>query len=218
MMTRKESMSRTIEAIVAHLVPAAEQPVAQTYKIKLIARWQTGLETIFGNTQWKVRMEKIESTRKRLISAAVALILLTLAQGLLAADVADPADEKALQEQNDAFVAAFNRGDIKAVVEAYAPDCDFLSAQGQRLKGRDALEKYIAKGFAESKGLKLKHSDSTVRFLKPDVAIADGTWEITGRPEGTPARGHYTAILMKRDGQWLVVYDRPMVPLQPAKP
>src|SRR5262245_61345092 len=105
---------------------------------------------------------------------------------------------------NDAFVAAFNRGDIKAVVQAYAPDADFLSAQGQRVRGRDELEKYFAKAFAESKGQKLRHSDSSVRFLKPDIAIADGTWEITGRSEGKPVRGHYTAILMKRDGQWLI--------------
>jgi uncharacterized protein (TIGR02246 family) len=212
-------MSRKIEAIMAPLVPAAEQQsVAPTYKIKLTARWQTGLQAIFGNTQWKVRLKKIESTSKRLISTAAVLILLALAQGSVAGDKADPADEKALQEQNEAFVAAFNRGDIKAVAEAYAPDADFLSAQGQRVKGRDALEKYFAKGFAGSKGLTLKHSDSSIRFLKPDVAIADGTWEITGRPEGNPARGYYTAILMKRDGQWLIVYDRPMVPLQPAKP
>ena len=74
------------------------------------------------------------------------------------------------------------------------------------------------KGFAESKGLKLEHSDRSVRFLKSDVAVADGTWEITGRPEGNPARGHYTAILMKRDGRWLIIYDRPMVPVQPPKP
>jgi uncharacterized protein (TIGR02246 family) len=211
-------MSRTIEAIMAHLVRVAEQPVAPTYKIKLTARWQTGPEIISGNTQWKVRLEKIESTRKRLISTAAALIFLAFAQGSVAGDKADSGDGKALQEQNEAFVAAFNRGDIKAVAEAYAPDADFLSAQGQRVKGRDALEKYFTKGFAESKGLKLQHSDSSIRFLKPDVAIADGTWEITGRPEGNPARGHYTAILMKRDGKWLIVYDRPMVPVQPPKP
>jgi uncharacterized protein (TIGR02246 family) len=211
-------MSRTIEAIMAHLVRAAEQPVAPTYKIKLTGRWQIGPEIISGNTQWKVRLKKIESTRKRLISTAAALIFLAFAQGSVAGDKVDPGDEKALQEQNEAFVAAFNRGDIKAVAEAYAPDADFLSAQGQRVKGRNAVEKYFAKGFAESKGLKLQHSDSSIRFLKPDVAIADGTWEITGRPEGNPARGHYTAILMKRDGQWLIVYDRPMVPVQPSKP
>jgi uncharacterized protein (TIGR02246 family) len=211
-------MSRPIEAIMAHLVRVAEQPVARTYKIKLTARWQIRPEIISGNTQWKVRLEKIESTRKRLISTAAALIFLAFAQGSIAGDKADPGDEKALQEQNEAFVDAFNRGDIKAVAEAYAPDADFLSAQGQRIKGRDALEKYFTKGFAESRGLKLQHTDSSIRFLKPDVAIADGTWEITGRPEGNPARGHYTAILMKRDGKWLIVYDRPMVPVQPPKP
>ena len=221
---RRAATPRTLEALVlpgkaAHLAPAAEQPVASTYKVNLTARWRTGLETFFGNVQWKVWLEKIASTRKRLISTAGVLILLALAQWWsVAGDKADAADEKALQEQNEAFVAAFNRGDIKAVAEAYAPDADFLSAQGQRVKGRDALEKYFAKGFAESKGLKLKHSDSSVRFLKSDVAVADGTWEITGRPEGNPARGHYTAILMKRDGRWLFVYDRPMVPAQPPKP
>ena len=211
-------MSRTIEAIMAHLVPAAEQPIAPTYKTNLAALWQTGLETIFGNMQWNVRLKKITSTSKRLIITAGFLIFLAFTQGSVAGDKADLGDEKALQEQNEAFVAAFNRGDIKAVAEAYAPDVDFLSAQGQRVQGRDALEKYFAKGFAESKGLKLKHSDSSIRFLKPDVAIADGTWEITGRPEGTPATGHYTAILMKRDGQWFIVYDRPMVPVQHPKP
>lgn len=211
-------MNRTIGALMAHLVPAAEQPVPPTYKINLTARCRTGLETFSGNMQWKVWLGKIASTRKRLLSIAGVLILLALAQGSVADDKADAADEKALQEQNEAFVAAFNRGDLKAVTEAYAPDADFLSAQGQRLKGRDALEKYFAKGFAESKGLKLKHSDTSVRLLKSDVAVADGTWEITGRPDGNPARGHYTAILMKRDGRWLIVYDRPMVPVQPPKP
>ena len=63
--------------------------------------------------------------------------------------------EKALQERNETFVAAFNKGDIKAMAASYATDCDFLSADDQRVKGRDALEKYFAKGVAESKGLKL---------------------------------------------------------------
>ena len=165
-----------------------------------------------------MRLEKIQSTSKRLISTAGCLVLLTLAQGSVAGDKADPVDEKVLEERNENFVAAFNKEDIKAMAASYASDCDFLSAEGQRVKGRDALEKYFAKGFAESKGLKLKHTHSSRRFLTPDVAIDDGAWEITGRPEGKASKGLYTAVLMKRDGQWLVVYDRPMVPVQPPKP
>jgi uncharacterized protein (TIGR02246 family) len=150
--------------------------------------------------------------------ATVVVILLSAAQGSAADDQADPADEKAIRERNEAFVAAFNKGDIQAMAATYAPDADFLSAEGKRVKGRAELEKYFAKGFAENKGLKLKHSDSLIRFLKPDVAVDVGTWEITGRPEGKATKGFYTAVWMKHDGKWLVVYDRPMVPLQPRKP
>ena len=42
--------------------------------------------------------------------------------------------EKALQERNETFVAAFNKGDIEAMAASYATDCDFLSADGQRVK------------------------------------------------------------------------------------
>ena len=150
--------------------------------------------------------------------AAVVVILLGAAQGSVADDQADPAEEKVIRERNEAFVAAFNKGDIKAMAATYAPDADLLSAEGKRVKGRAGLEKYFAKGFAENKGLKLKHSDSSIRFLKPDVAIDVGTWEITGRSDGKARKGLYTAVWMKQDGKWLVVYDRPMVPLQPPKP
>jgi uncharacterized protein (TIGR02246 family) len=150
--------------------------------------------------------------------AAVVVILLGAAQCSVAADKADPAEEKAIRERNEAFVVAFNKGDIKAMAATYAKDADFLSAEGKRVKGRAALEKYFAKGFAENKGLKLKHSDSSIRFLKPDVAVDVGTWEITGHLGGKAAKGFYTAVWMKRDGQWVVVHDRPMVPVQPPRP
>src|SRR5262245_47139159 len=105
----------------------------------------------------------------------VVVILLGAAQGSVADDQADPADEKAIRERNEAFVAAFNKGDIKAMAETYASDADFLSAEGRRVKGRVELEKYFAKGFAENKGPKLKHSDSSIDSSSP-------TWLSTLEP------------------------------------
>ena len=67
--------------------------------------------------------------------AAVVVILLGAAQGSVADDQSTPADEKAIRERNEAFVAAFNKGDIKAVAATYAPDGDLLSAEGKRVKG-----------------------------------------------------------------------------------
>jgi uncharacterized protein (TIGR02246 family) len=149
--------------------------------------------------------------------AAVVVVLLGAAQGSVANDRADPADEQALQEFNKAFVAAYNRGDIKAVAASYAPDADFLTAEGKMVKGRAEIEKYFARAFAETKGLRIKHSHSSIRFLKPDVAIDNGNWEITGRPKGK-VKGRYTAVLVKHDGKWLIVCDRPMVPVRPPRP
>ena len=101
----------------------------------------------------------------------------------VAGEKVDPGEEKAHEKRSETFVAAFNKEDIKVMAACYVPDCDFLSTDGQRMKG-NALEKYFAKGFAERKGLKLKHTHSSRRFLTLDAAIADGTWDITGHPQG----------------------------------
>src|SRR4051794_38933349 len=98
-------------------------------------------------------------------AAATVIILLCTTQGAGADDKGNPADVKALEAHNEAFMAAFNKGDVKAMAEAYAPDADFLSAEGRRVKGRAELERYFAKGIAESKGLRLTHTNRSVRFL-----------------------------------------------------
>jgi hypothetical protein len=45
-------------------------------------------------------------------------ILLGAAPGAVANDKVNPADENALQSHNQAFVAAFNRWDVKAMAAA----------------------------------------------------------------------------------------------------
>ena len=49
------------------------------------------------------------------------------------------------------FVAAFNRGDAKAVAGFWAPDAEYVDQMGGTVKGRAALEKLYAKTFAENK-------------------------------------------------------------------
>jgi len=56
------------------------------------------------------------------------------------------------------------------------------------------------------------------KFLTPDIVIEDGKWEETGHKEvGLPKKGFYTAILVKRNGKWLVVHDRGYVPASRAE-
>src|SRR5579862_4486748 len=77
------------------------------------------------------------------------------------------------------FVAAFNRGDAKAVAGFWAPDADYIDQVGGHVKGRAALEKLYAKTFAENKGAKLNIIVESARLLSADVGIEDGITEVS---------------------------------------
>jgi uncharacterized protein (TIGR02246 family) len=145
------------------------------------------------------------------------VVLLATTQGWADQPRANPADEEALHELHRAYLAAFNKGDAQALAALHAPDADRLGFQGQMTKGRTEIEKGAANFLAQHKGVKLNSSFGTVRFLTPDVAIADRTGEVTPAIEGGPGKVHVTVIYVKRDGKWLIAGTRMMVPFQTSK-
>jgi uncharacterized protein (TIGR02246 family) len=100
------------------------------------------------------------------------------------------------------FIAAFNRGDAKAVASFYMPDGVYTDQDGHQTKGREALEKLYTKAFAERKGAKLNIIVNSVKQLAPDVGIEDGINEVTPAGGGLPSAAHFTAVLVKKDGEW----------------
>jgi hypothetical protein len=50
------------------------------------------------------------------------------------------------------------------------------------------------------KGTKLMVHSGKTQSLTADVAITEGTYEITGGP--APAKGRYQNTLLRQDGQW----------------
>jgi len=129
----------------------------------------------------------------------------------------DPADEKALRQLHREFVAVYNKGDAKAVAPFYTPDADFVGIRGDTYRGRAEIEKRTANIFAQSKGAKLKSPFGSLRFITPDVAIADRSEELTPPAQGGPGRIHATVVYVKRDGKWLQASVRLMVPFQPVR-
>jgi uncharacterized protein (TIGR02246 family) len=130
---------------------------------------------------------------------------------------ANAADEKALREFHRDFVAAYNKGDSEAVAAYYAPDADFVDIKGDRHHGRAEIEKRTANFFAQNKGVKLRSPFGTVRFLTPDVAIADRSEELKSPVEGLPGTLLATVVYVKRDGKWLQASVRLMVSFRPSK-
>jgi len=100
------------------------------------------------------------------------------------------------------FIAAFNRGDAKAVAAFWAPDGDYIDEDGRVTKGRAALEKLYKKQFAAEKGAKLTVTVTSVRLVTPDVALEDGLTEVTPADKGPPTSARFSAVLVKKDGEW----------------
>ena len=58
-----------------------------------------------------------------------------------------------------------------------------------------------------------------IRFIRPDVAIVDATFEITGTDLKPYPKGLQTMVLVKDNGRWLATALRRMVPVAaPAQP
>lgn len=148
-------------------------------------------------------------------AATIGVILAATAQG----DEPKPIDKEkegaALIRRAEEFVAAFNKGDAKALAAFWTPDGDYLDQAGRALKGRKAIEAEFERLFAAGKGAKLIITPASVRFLKPDLAVEDGTTEVVpANGPGTVAR--YTIIHVKVDGVWYLSGVRDAIALPPS--
>jgi uncharacterized protein (TIGR02246 family) len=116
----------------------------------------------------------------------------------------NPKDEAAIAKNGEAFVAAFQKGDAKALASFWAPDGTYTDLAGRTMKGREAIEKAFASLFAANKGLRLRIESDSLRFPTTGVAIEEGTTEVLAPDAKPPSRVHFTNVHVKKDGQWLL--------------
>jgi uncharacterized protein (TIGR02246 family) len=115
-----------------------------------------------------------------------------------------PEDLAGIQKAAEAFVEAFHKGDAKAAAAFWTTDGELTDISGRKLKGRDAIEQGFRQLFSENKNLKVHIEGQSLRFVTPDVAIEEGLSEVFGPDGGPPSRAHYTNVLVKKDGKWLL--------------
>ena len=151
-----------------------------------------------------------------------ALALLTLLPaGTAAAQPAAPGVVKV----RDAYVAAVNAGDAKAVAALYTEDAAEMPPNEAMVKGRPAIEKFNA-GMLTGNTVKLSLTGLEA-VATGDVAYDVGTYSQTITPKqggGKPMtdRGKYVVILRRgSDNTWRVKYaiynsDLPAQPMPGA--
>jgi uncharacterized protein (TIGR02246 family) len=147
---------------------------------------------------------------------ATALALLLLSSARAADPRPNAAEEEALQERAKALVAAFNKGDARALAEFWTPDGDYMDETGKHYQGRKAIEESFQKLFAAGKGAELRTHRTAFRFVRPDLAIGDGLMEVIPPNGNPPTVARYTAIHVKQDGQWYLESVREAVATPPT--
>ncbi|MDO8398210.1 MAG: SgcJ/EcaC family oxidoreductase [Bradyrhizobium sp.] len=130
------------------------------------------------------------------------------------------ATEAAIADVLQARRAAWNEGDLEAYRQLLTEDADVVSATGRKSAGRDAL---IALS-AEQKQLP-SYRDATItateihaiRLVKPDVALVDATYRMTGvripaDAEAKPVAGSILFVMVEQAGAWRIASIRALPP------
>lgn len=146
--------------------------------------------------------------------AAAILILLSLSVARSSAQMntkPSEADSEAVKQVVAAYDDAFNQHDARAVGALFAEEGDFTNMRGSSKHGRSDIEQNYGNLF--NGGLKNSHRTDTlktVRFLTPDIAQLDASWEMTGTKaaDGTEVplrKGGLDWIVAKVNGKWQIV-------------
>jgi uncharacterized protein (TIGR02246 family) len=126
-------------------------------------------------------------------------------------------DEQAIREIARRLEEGWNSGDGQAFAAPFAEDSDYVVVDGRHIKGR------LANAQGHQFIFDTIYRDSTntmgvesVRFLRPDVALAHVRHHLKFSRDGQPAEGHArsTWVLTKDKGQWSIAAFQ-NTPIQP---
>jgi uncharacterized protein (TIGR02246 family) len=122
----------------------------------------------------------------------------------------NPADLAAIKELITETTAAFNLHDAKAFARYYTPEAWLVTVRGESMAGTSEIERGLASIFSSrAKAAKLETLDVSIRFIRPDVAVAHVLNELSGltspSEELLPAHRELSIrVLVKSDGVWRV--------------
>lgn len=119
-------------------------------------------------------------------------------------------DEQAIRKVIADEIIAWNRHEANLTPEALADYYDIVVPTGQYFRGRPHLEEAF-KTF-------LMHAHKVVsvdriRFIRPDVVLVDGKFEISGSEIQPYPKGLQTWVMVKENQHWVLIANREMIPV-----
>ncbi len=140
--------------------------------------------------------------------AAGGLLFVALVRPFNTEAVAQPATEPTAAEAevrkaSADYVAAMTAGDLDPILAFWAADADYISADGTVTRGKPAIAELFKSSLPWPKGTKYEGKSNSVRFLRNEIVLEDGTLTAT-EPDGTKSSNRYALVWTKADGKWLL--------------
>jgi uncharacterized protein (TIGR02246 family) len=111
--------------------------------------------------------------------------------------------EQGVRKAFAAYIEAMNKGDLDGIMAYWAPDADFIDEAGKMTRGHDAIRALFKTVLPDLKGSKTTGQIYSVKFLRPDVALVDGSREITSA-DGTRDSDRFAVVWAKSGDKWLL--------------
>jgi len=156
--------------------------------------------------------------------AAVGLVFFALFMMQCVAHAQSAADEAAVSGVPMAFAAAWAKHDGVQLSKIMSEDVDFVDVAGEWLRGRPDFAKYHSRLLsARFKDSTLTPLTTSVRFLRPDLAVLHWSWRLEGdrNSDMTPRKprfGLFTMIVEKKGDSWLVTVSQNTNHIPPPNP
>ena len=118
-------------------------------------------------------------------------------------------DSTDIVEQSRAFSAAYERGDLDAMMAIYSDHAVIMPGNAESIQGREALRAY----WALDAGRRITHHEATPEAIRVegDMASDYGVYDISGINGGEswgPFRGKYLIVWERHpDGEWRMQLD-----------
>jgi uncharacterized protein (TIGR02246 family) len=117
---------------------------------------------------------------------------------------ANPAELAAIRAASQSFVAAFNKGDAKAVSAHWTEGGEFIDEVGRIFTGREAIAAEYAAFFKAQPKIKIQLAIDSLKLLSDSAAIEEGRAVLDPAPAGAPAISKYLVVHVKSGDKWLM--------------
>src|SRR5262245_39787576 len=121
------------------------------------------------------------------------------------ADTDREADRESIRKAGEAFAAAFEKGDPKAVAALWTDAAEYVGEDGVTLRQRAQIEKAFTEAFKKGgSSAKVEVDVRSIRFPSRDMAIEEGFLRHIPNGPGLPSSSRYQTVLVREDGTWLI--------------